>query len=95
MDDSRKIFKGSVHQPIIFFCFVLLGFVARLTYPVDYIFRSLMLRISIGLPLITLTGLIALSVMIIMNKTKRLPHLSQQNHSGSPEIPYTSPYYRS
>lgn len=70
MEGNRKFFKGCVPPPIIFCCLVLLGFITRWIYPVDFIFSSWVLCILIGLPMITLAGLIALSSMIIMKKKK-------------------------
>jgi len=70
MEDQEKYFKGILPPPILFFTLVLIGFIAKWLFPFNLIFHTWPARLIIGMPLFTLSGLIAISALIIMKKNK-------------------------
>jgi protein-S-isoprenylcysteine O-methyltransferase Ste14 len=70
MEDQKKYFKGTVPPPVIFFAFLILGYAANRIIPLDFIFSDLALRLLVGLPVLMISGIIAIVATIIMKENK-------------------------
>jgi protein-S-isoprenylcysteine O-methyltransferase Ste14 len=70
MEDIGKFFKGIIPPPIIFFALILIGFIAQWLYPFRLMFHTWLIRLIIGIPLFTVSGLIAINALLIMKKYK-------------------------
>ena len=70
MEDKEKIFKGIIPPPIIFFALILIGFIIQWLFPLNLMFNKWPTRLFIALPLFIASGLIAISALKIMKKSK-------------------------
>ena len=70
MKNHGTYFKGLIPPPIIFTSLLLLGFTAQWLYPVSLMFPTRSLRLLAGLPVLTVSGLIAVNAALIMRKNK-------------------------
>ena len=70
MDNQKEHFKGLLPPPILFFALVFTGFVGQWLFPVSLMFQPWLVRLLIGLPVLTVSGLIALKAIRIMRKNK-------------------------
>jgi protein-S-isoprenylcysteine O-methyltransferase Ste14 len=70
MEDQKQYFKGTVPPPIIFFAFVILGYAANRIMPFDFIFSAWAVRLLVGMPIFIISGIIAVSAVVVMMKNK-------------------------
>ncbi len=70
MDNNENFFKGSIPPPVIFFALISIAFIAQWLFPLSLMFHKWSIRLIIGIPLFVLSGLIAISALIVMKKNK-------------------------
>jgi len=70
MEDQKQYFKGTVPPPVIFFIFLILGYGANRIMPVDFIFSAWAVRLLVGMPILMISGIIALTATMVMMKSK-------------------------
>ena len=70
MEDQGTFFKGIIPPPIIFFALILIGFIAQWLYPFSLMLHTWLIRLIIGIPLLVVSGLIAINALLIMKKNK-------------------------
>jgi protein-S-isoprenylcysteine O-methyltransferase Ste14 len=70
MEDQKQYFKGVIPPPVIFFVFLILGYAANRIMPVDLIFSAWPVRLLVGMPILLISGIIAITASIIMMKNK-------------------------
>lgn len=70
MEDWRNYFKGILPPPIIFFILILISFLAQRMLPVNLIFNNWYTRLFVSVPILAVSGWLAIDAMLILRKNR-------------------------
>ena len=70
MEDQKDYFKGILPPPIIFIALLLISYVTHQLLPINLIFTDWATRLLVSIPMLALSGWLALDAILILRKNK-------------------------